>query len=49
MLELRDAGLILGVGGVHNNVLRLSPPLTPIDNETAEALALSARVFARHH
>jgi 4-aminobutyrate aminotransferase / (S)-3-amino-2-methylpropionate transaminase / 5-aminovalerate transaminase len=44
--KLRDAGLILGVSGVHGNVLRMSPPLTLSEEQIERTLSLFERVFA---
>lgn len=37
--EARDAGLLIGGGGLHRNVLRLTPPMTITSAEVAEALS----------
>lgn len=40
ILELtKERGLLLGLGGLYHNVLRIAPPLTVNDDEVEEALA----------
>jgi 4-aminobutyrate aminotransferase len=36
--ETRARGLLVGKGGLHNNVIRLAPPMTITDEEASEAL-----------
>lgn len=36
--ETRARGLLVGKGGLHNNVIRLAPPMTLTDEETGEGL-----------
>ncbi len=36
---MRDRGVILGIGGVYGNVLRIQPPLTISDEELDTVLA----------
>ena len=38
--ETRARGLLVGKGGLHNNVIRLAPPMTLTDDETGEALEI---------
>lgn len=38
--ETKARGLLIGKGGLHGNVLRLAPPMTLADAETAEALGI---------
>jgi 4-aminobutyrate aminotransferase len=38
--ETRERGLLVGKGGLHNNVIRLAPPMTLTDGETDEALGI---------
>lgn len=45
-MELRKNGLILGVGGVHNNTLRMSPPLVLTDDQVEQTLSAFERAFA---
>ncbi|WP_027946525.1 aspartate aminotransferase family protein [Amycolatopsis taiwanensis] len=40
--ETRERGLLVGKGGLHNNVLRLAPPMTLTDAEASEALDILA-------
>jgi 4-aminobutyrate aminotransferase / (S)-3-amino-2-methylpropionate transaminase / 5-aminovalerate transaminase len=44
--SLRNHGLILGLSGVHGNVLRMSPALTLSDNQIEQSLAIFERSFA---
>ena len=37
--ETRARGLLVGKGGLHNNVVRLAPPMSVTEEEVAEALA----------
>jgi 4-aminobutyrate aminotransferase len=36
--ETRARGLLVGKGGLHNNVIRLAPPMTVTEDEIDEAL-----------
>jgi 4-aminobutyrate aminotransferase len=38
--ETRSRGLLVGKGGLHNNVIRLAPPMTVTDDEVDEALGI---------
>ncbi|MGX6603558.1 aspartate aminotransferase family protein [Micromonosporaceae bacterium Da 78-11] len=38
--KCRAAGLLVGKGGLHNNVLRMGPPLTLTESEAREGLAI---------
>jgi len=38
--ETKARGLLIGKGGLHGNVLRIAPPMTLTDEESAEALAI---------
>jgi 4-aminobutyrate aminotransferase len=38
--ETRSLGLLVGKGGLHNNVIRLAPPMTVTDDEVDEALGI---------
>lgn len=40
--ETRERGLLVGKGGLYNNVIRLAPPMTVTDEETDEALGILA-------
>lgn len=40
MERARRNGLLIGRGGLHDNVLRIAPPLTVTEEETQEALAV---------
>ncbi len=44
--ETRARGLLVGKGGLHNNVIRLAPPMTVDDDEVAEALGVLAGAIA---
>lgn len=44
--NLEASGLLLGLSGVHGNVLRMSPPLTLTDDEIENAIELFQRAFA---
>jgi 4-aminobutyrate aminotransferase len=45
--ETRPNGLLVGKGGLHNNVIRLAPPMTVTEDEVDEALgALGAAIAA---
>ncbi len=42
----RAKGLLIGKGGMYNNVIRLTPPLNTSDNELDTAIGILAEVFA---
>jgi 4-aminobutyrate aminotransferase len=45
--ETRRRGLLVGKGGLHNNVIRLAPPMTVTEDEVDEALdALGGAIAA---
>ena len=44
--ETRTLGLLVGKGGLHNNVIRLAPPMTVTDDEVDEALGILERAIA---
>jgi 4-aminobutyrate aminotransferase len=44
--ETRERGLLVGKGGLHNNVIRLAPPMTLTDDEVVEALAILEAAIA---
>jgi 4-aminobutyrate aminotransferase len=44
--ETRERGLLVGKGGLHNNVIRLAPPMTLTDDEVEEALAMLEAAIA---
>jgi 4-aminobutyrate aminotransferase len=44
--ETRQRGLLVGKGGLHNNVIRLAPPMTLTEDELAEALEILAAAIA---
>jgi 4-aminobutyrate aminotransferase len=44
--ETRQRGLLVGKGGLHNNVIRLAPPMTLTEDELAEALEILAAAVA---
>lgn len=44
--ETRERGLLVGKGGLHNNVIRLAPPMTLTDDEVEEALAILEAAIA---
>jgi len=44
--ETRERGLLVGKGGMHNNVIRLAPPMTLTDDEVDEALAILEAAIA---
>lgn len=44
--ETRERGLLVGKGGLHNNVIRLAPPMTLTDDEVDEALAILGAAIA---
>jgi len=41
-----EKGLLIGVGGIFANVLRIQPPLTITDNQLDEALTIMEKSFA---
>ncbi|WP_433605327.1 aspartate aminotransferase family protein [Prescottella agglutinans] len=43
--EARAAGLLIGRGGLHSNVLRVTPPMTVTADEATEALAILESVL----
>ncbi len=45
--ECRRGGLLVGKGGLYNNVLRMGPPLTLTEDEAREALAILTQAIAR--
>jgi 4-aminobutyrate aminotransferase len=49
MEETKARGLLVGKGGLHNNVIRLAPPMTLTDTETDEALEILGESIARAH
>jgi 4-aminobutyrate aminotransferase len=49
MEEAKARGLLVGKGGLHNNVIRLAPPMTLTDAETDEALEILGESIARAH
>jgi 4-aminobutyrate aminotransferase len=44
--ETRRLGLLVGKGGLHNNVIRLAPPMTLTVEELDEALGILAEAIA---
>jgi 4-aminobutyrate aminotransferase len=38
--ETKNRGLLVGKGGLYGNVLRMAPPMTLTEDETAEALEI---------
>ena len=42
---VRDRGVLLGIGGVFGNVLRIQPPLTISDEELDSVLAAMTEVL----
>jgi 4-aminobutyrate aminotransferase len=44
--ETRERGLLVGKGGLHNNVIRLAPPMTLTDEEADEALEIMSASIA---
>ncbi|MDH6282701.1 aspartate aminotransferase family protein [Prescottella agglutinans] len=47
LAEARAAGLLIGRGGLHGNVLRVTPPMTVTAEEAAEALAMLEAVLMK--
>ncbi|MGH3447784.1 MAG: aspartate aminotransferase family protein, partial [Nocardioidaceae bacterium] len=43
--EARERGLLIGKGGLHNNVLRIAPPLTVTTDEADEAAGILDAAF----
>jgi 4-aminobutyrate aminotransferase-like enzyme len=43
--ETKERGLLIGKGGLHSNVCRISPPLTVTSDEVDEALAIITASF----
>lgn len=44
--SLRENGVIIGVSGVHGNVLRMSPPLIMTDDQIEQSIQAFQRAFA---
>jgi 4-aminobutyrate aminotransferase len=44
--ETRERGLLVGKGGLHNNVIRLAPPMTLTGEELDEALGILGDAIA---
>jgi 4-aminobutyrate aminotransferase len=44
--ETKARGLLVGKGGLHNNVIRLAPPMTLTEQEVDEALDVLAEAIA---
>ena len=44
--ETRKRGLLIGRGGLHNNVMRIAPPLTCAKSDVDEALKILDQSFA---
>ena len=44
--QTRARGLLIGKGGLYNNVLRIAPPLTATDEHVDEALEILDYAFA---
>ena len=42
---MRDKGVLLGLGGVYGNVLRIQPPLTISDDELEKVLSSMKEVM----
>ncbi|MGH3357102.1 MAG: aspartate aminotransferase family protein [Nocardioidaceae bacterium] len=49
MEKTRAAGLLVGKGGLYGNVIRLAPPMTLTDDETAEGLQILDDAIATTH
>lgn len=47
LAEARASGLLIGRGGLHGNVLRVTPPMTVTEHEAVEALALLEAVLMK--
>jgi 4-aminobutyrate aminotransferase len=47
MEETKARGLLVGKGGLHNNVIRLAPPMTLADDEVGEALGILGESIAK--
>ncbi|MFF4598341.1 aspartate aminotransferase family protein [Amycolatopsis sp. NPDC001319] len=47
--ETRARGLLIGKGGLHNNVLRLGPPMTLTEAEAQEGLGILVDALAATH
>lgn len=47
LAEARASGLLIGRGGLHGNVLRVTPPMTVTEDEAVEALALLEAVLMK--
>jgi 4-aminobutyrate aminotransferase len=47
MEETKARGLLAGKGGLHNNVIRLAPPMTLTDDEVTEALEILGESVAK--
>jgi 4-aminobutyrate aminotransferase-like enzyme len=45
MAAVRDRGVMIGIGGVYGNVLRIQPPLTISDQELDTVLAAMTEVL----
>ncbi|WP_020666216.1 aspartate aminotransferase family protein [Amycolatopsis nigrescens] len=45
--ETKARGLLVGKGGLHNNVIRLAPPMTLTDSEAEEALRILGESIAK--
>ncbi|MGH3425576.1 MAG: aminotransferase class III-fold pyridoxal phosphate-dependent enzyme, partial [Nocardioidaceae bacterium] len=45
----KAAGLLVGKGGLYGNVIRLAPPMTLTDDETAEGLQILTETIAATH
>jgi alanine-glyoxylate transaminase/(R)-3-amino-2-methylpropionate-pyruvate transaminase len=43
--ETRKRGLLIGRGGLHNNVMRIAPPLTAAKSDVEEALRILGQAF----
>jgi 4-aminobutyrate aminotransferase len=49
MEETKARGLLVGKGGLHNNVIRLAPPMTLNEEEAGEALEILGEAVAKAH
>ena len=45
--QTRARGLLIGKGGLYNNVLRVAPPLTAADEHVDDALKILDHAFAQ--